>query len=161
MEQCPCGSGLNYTECCGAVIAGNRNARTAEELMRARYSAYAKGEIDFIYNSTHPEKRSDFDREGTVNWSKNSEWLKIEILSTTGGTENDTEGEVEFVASFKYNGVAQKHHELAKFSKTGETWYFDDGKPVNAKPLKAPDRPGRNDPCSCGSGKKYKKCCGA
>ena len=21
--------------------------------------------------------------------------------------------------------------------------------------------PGRNDPCSCGSGKKYKKCCGA
>jgi uncharacterized protein len=20
--------------------------------------------------------------------------------------------------------------------------------------------PGRNDPCSCGSGKKYKKCCG-
>ena len=25
----------------------------------------------------------------------------------------------------------------------------------------APPTPGRNDPCSCGSGKKYKKCCGA
>ena len=25
---------------------------------------------------------------------------------------------------------------------------------------KAPE-PGRNDPCTCGSGKKYKKCCGA
>jgi uncharacterized protein len=25
----------------------------------------------------------------------------------------------------------------------------------------APAAPGRNDPCSCGSGKKYKKCCGA
>ena len=24
-----------------------------------------------------------------------------------------------------------------------------------------PSQPGRNDPCSCGSGKKYKKCCGA
>jgi len=23
------------------------------------------------------------------------------------------------------------------------------------------DRVGRNDPCPCGSGKKYKKCCGA
>ena len=23
------------------------------------------------------------------------------------------------------------------------------------------ERPGRNDPCTCGSGKKYKKCCGA
>ena len=24
----------------------------------------------------------------------------------------------------------------------------------------AADEPGRNDPCSCGSGRKYKKCCG-
>ena len=29
------------------------------------------------------------------------------------------------------------------------------------KPYVAPPRPGRNEPCSCGSGKKYKKCCGA
>jgi hypothetical protein len=27
-------------------------------------------------------------------------------------------------------------------------------------PVKAPPRPGRNEPCPCGSGKKYKKCCG-
>jgi len=26
--------------------------------------------------------------------------------------------------------------------------------------LPAEKEPGRNDPCSCGSGKKYKKCCG-
>ncbi|MCL2407706.1 MAG: SEC-C metal-binding domain-containing protein [Defluviitaleaceae bacterium] len=25
----------------------------------------------------------------------------------------------------------------------------------------AEEKPGRNDPCNCGSGKKYKKCCGA
>ncbi len=29
------------------------------------------------------------------------------------------------------------------------------------KPVKAEKKIGRNDPCSCGSGKKYKKCCGA
>ncbi len=29
------------------------------------------------------------------------------------------------------------------------------------KPMKAEKRIGRNDPCPCGSGKKYKKCCGA
>jgi uncharacterized protein YecA (UPF0149 family) len=29
------------------------------------------------------------------------------------------------------------------------------------EPLKAKTEPGRNDPCPCGSGKKYKKCCGA
>ena len=27
-------------------------------------------------------------------------------------------------------------------------------------PVRAEEKPGRNDPCSCGSGKKYKKCCG-
>ncbi len=27
--------------------------------------------------------------------------------------------------------------------------------------LKSDETPGRNDPCPCGSGKKYKKCCGA
>ncbi len=28
------------------------------------------------------------------------------------------------------------------------------------QPIKAETQPGRNDPCPCGSGKKYKKCCG-
>ncbi len=28
-------------------------------------------------------------------------------------------------------------------------------------PIQADTAPGRNDPCPCGSGKKYKKCCGA
>ncbi len=37
-----------------------------------------------------------------------------------------------------------------------------DTKIANAKPATArgPNEPGRNDPCPCGSGKKYKKCCG-
>jgi SEC-C motif len=30
-----------------------------------------------------------------------------------------------------------------------------------APPVRAPSRPGRNEPCPCGSGKKYKRCCGA
>ena len=29
------------------------------------------------------------------------------------------------------------------------------------EPIRRDAEPGRNDPCSCGSGKKYKKCCGA
>jgi uncharacterized protein len=32
--------------------------------------------------------------------------------------------------------------------------------PANAKSSIERQRPGRNDPCSCGSGRKYKKCCG-
>lgn len=31
---------------------------------------------------------------------------------------------------------------------------------ASPRPLEPPRRPGRNDPCPCGSGKKYKACCG-
>jgi uncharacterized protein YchJ len=30
-----------------------------------------------------------------------------------------------------------------------------------AKPIQAAPKTGRNDPCPCGSGRKFKKCCGA
>ena len=36
-----------------------------------------------------------------------------------------------------------------------------DDEPQKKSPVKAGNKPGRNDPCPCGSGKKYKKCCGA
>ncbi|HKP86332.1 MAG TPA: preprotein translocase subunit SecA [Blastocatellia bacterium] len=47
------------------------------------------------------------------------------------------------------------------FTKANET-AFAGGEEESAKPVrnKGP-RIGRNDPCTCGSGKKYKKCCGA
>ncbi|MDG2214646.1 MAG: SEC-C metal-binding domain-containing protein, partial [Verrucomicrobiota bacterium] len=31
---------------------------------------------------------------------------------------------------------------------------------VRARPVRSGPKVGRNDPCTCGSGKKYKKCCG-
>jgi len=30
----------------------------------------------------------------------------------------------------------------------------------SSQPIEKPKKIGRNDPCPCGSGKKYKKCCG-
>ncbi len=36
-----------------------------------------------------------------------------------------------------------------------------DGEKAEKKPVKKEEKVGRNDPCPCGSGKKYKKCCGA
>ncbi|TVP74809.1 MAG: hypothetical protein EA352_09945 [Gemmatimonadales bacterium] len=36
-----------------------------------------------------------------------------------------------------------------------------DGDAETRQPITTEDEPGRNDPCPCGSGKKYKKCCGA
>lgn len=37
----------------------------------------------------------------------------------------------------------------------------EDGEKVKKKPVVKQMDVGRNDPCICGSGKKYKNCCGA
>jgi len=69
---------------------------------------------------------------------------------------------VEFIAFFRENDSLKKHHELASFKKIEGEWYFEDGKKISVKQVKrAEPKLGRNDPCHCGSGKKFKKCHGA
>ncbi|MFQ8600823.1 MAG: SEC-C metal-binding domain-containing protein, partial [Oscillospiraceae bacterium] len=41
-----------------------------------------------------------------------------------------------------------------------ETRHGDGSEPARKEPVKKAAEPGPNDPCPCGSGKKYKKCCG-
>ena len=52
-DPCPCGGGL-YGRCCGPLHRGEQRALTAEQLMRSRYSAFARGEVDYLI-ATHPE----------------------------------------------------------------------------------------------------------
>ena len=56
VEDCPCGSGLGYMKCCGKLHKDANTYATAlpSQVVRARYSAYAKREVDFIVGSTHP-----------------------------------------------------------------------------------------------------------
>ena len=165
MEQlnCPCQSGKQYKDCCGPLIAGERKASTPEELMRARYSAYATAAIDFIIDSTHPEQRESNDRDAIKDWAEKSEWTGLEIKSISKGGPEDQSGTVEFIAHYSDHGMKMDHHEVAEFRRaTDGSWLFFDGKLVKEPTFKrtAP-KIGRNDPCPCGSGKKYKKCCGA
>jgi len=55
MKPCPCNSGLDYAECCEPYITGQKNAPTAEALMRSRYTAYVVHAIDYIINTCHEE----------------------------------------------------------------------------------------------------------
>jgi len=159
MNTCFCGSDATYDKCCEPVISGAQPATTAEQLMRARYSAYVGVQMDFIFESTHPDHREGYDHAGTEEWAKSSEWLGLEIIGTTKGGENDNNGEVEFIARFREKGVLREHHEQASFKKEDGCWYFAEGNMVKPKPVSV-SKTGRNDPCSCGSGIKYKKCCG-
>jgi len=161
MSLCYCGSGREFDACCGPVLSGDQPAITAEALMRARYSAYQVGNIAFLGESLHPDFRHDWDEPATRRWAEQAEWHGLEILATDKGGEEDTEGVVEFVASYTEKGQLKRHHELSLFRKERGTWYYVDGKMPKPQTVKreAP-KVGRNDPCPCGSGKKYKKCCG-
>ena len=161
MNTCPCGSELSYTECCEPLIKGEKAAETPEQLMRSRYSAYVKKEIDYLATSLHPDHRKDFDPKSTRDWAESAEWDKLEIVRTQNGGPDDSEGEVEFIATFTQKGKMMKHHELASFKKEEGKWYFVDGKAATPQQyVRSEPKIGRNDPCACGSGKKYKKCCG-
>lgn len=159
MESCPCGSGAAYSECCEPVIRGTRPAETAEQLMRARYSAHVAVEVDFLFESTHPGHRTGYDHKGTKEWAENAEWQGLQIIATRKGGAGDTTGEVEFIARFRENGMQREHHECGQFKREGGAWFFTEGTMVRPKPLSVV-KIGRNDPCTCGSGLKYKKCCG-
>lgn len=159
MNNCPCGSGNDYAACCEPIITGKKKADTAEQTMRARYSAHEKVEVDFIFNSTHPKYREGYDHKGTRKWAAESEWYGLEIVDTVQGGPKDKEGEVEFIARFRDKEGRRTHHERGQFKREKGKWLFTEGTMVKSKPLSV-NKIGRNDPCSCGSGKKYKKCCG-
>lgn len=161
MTDCPCGSTTAYATCCEPRIRGVAPAETAEALMRARYSAFTKQEIDFILATVLPEQRKKIDRTTVEQWSKHSTWKSFEIVAKEGGQPSDDEGFVEFVAKYALGTVEQEHREKSHFVKRDGRWYFD---PARSKqPVLEPARKataGRNDPCPCGSGQKFKKCCG-
>jgi len=161
MNICPCGSNLAYEACCQAIIKGERRAETAEQLMRSRYSAYAMKEIDYLLTSLHPDHRADFNEKTTRAWAEGAEWHGLEILGTVNGSAEDSEGRVEFAVSYAEQGAKKDYRERSLFSKKDGIWYLVSGEPLAVKPVvrEAP-KTGRNDPCPCNSGRKYKKCCG-
>ncbi|MEE2887350.1 MAG: YchJ family protein [Planctomycetota bacterium] len=159
MSQCPCNSGNQKTACCGPIIEGARNAETAAELMRSRYTAFATQEINYLKSSHDPETRDQFDEEQTRQWSGKAEWSGFEILNQQDGGPDDDSGIVEFVAHYAIEGEAIGHHEISEFRRRDGVWFFHDGREVPITVRRETPKIGRNDPCPCGSGKKYKKCC--
>lgn len=161
MKDCPCGSGLAYSACCEPVIKGKKKAATAEALMRSRYSAYAKAEVKHLGASLRAEDRKTFDAKSAGEWAESAVWNALEVVSTERGGENDNDGIVEFKARYTVNEQEQVHHERARFVRENGQWVFADGRVIGRDPYRREEpKIGRNDPCSCGSGKKFKKCCG-
>lgn len=146
--KCPCGSGQVYRQCCEPLHKGLSAAVTAEGLMRSRYSAYVLKLGDYLFSTWHASTRPlSLDIQ-----SDETPWIRLEILATEKGNQEDSDGVVEFAAHYQGGQL----HERSLFLKEGGKWFYLDGEIL---PPVAAARVGRNDPCPCGSGKKYKKCC--
>ena len=128
--------------------------------MRSRYTAYVRANIDYVTETHDPSTREQHDAEQARAWAEGSEWLGLEIVTTDAGGASDDSGKVEFIARFKNDDGEQEHHESSTFTKRDDVWYFTTGEVLGPQQVRR-DHPkvGRNDPCPCGSGKKYKKCC--
>lgn len=161
MNTCPCGSRKEFEQCCGPLIAGAA-APTAEALMRSRYTAFTQGNLDYIDTTHASDMAEPFDRSEGQTMVDDFKWRGLEIVRLKDGGPADQTGEVEFTAKFRHNGQMGLHHERATFKREEGRWVYVDGE-LNPKPqtVVRDSRIGRNDPCPCGSGKKYKKCHGA
>lgn len=156
--NCHCCSGKDFQSCCEPYLSNVKNPPSAQELMRSRYSAYVVANIDYL-EQTQVLTEEKFDKKAALKWSKESKWKGLDILSTKQGLEGDTEGVVEFVAHYDDHDGSHSHHEVSHFV-FKDKWLFDSSITPEKNPIKREGvKVGRNDPCPCGSGKKFKKCC--
>lgn len=129
--------------------------------MRSRYTAYTLEDVNYLKETLTPAQQKDFSPEDTRNWARESQWEGLEITNTEGGGEGDETGSVVFAAHFIANGQKQTHFEKALFEKLDGRWLYSGmEEPQGQTVRRESPKIGRNDPCPCGSGKKFKKCCG-
>ncbi len=149
-SPCPCGSDKLFKECCAIIIDDHAKALTAQQLMRSRYTAYTQASNEYLMESWAPETRpTELDVE-----DPSMQWLGLDIEECEQGERGDTTGTVTFTARFLSSGHHCKIHEQSRFIRRDNLWYYLDGKSDSSTA-----KTGRNAPCPCGSGKKFKKCC--
>lgn len=174
--NCPCESNKEFNVCCEPFIKGTSHPETAEQLMRSRYTAYVLKDILYIKKTLARESQSDFDEKASIEWANRAEWKGLQILSVKHGLAEDKKGTVEFIAKYSEGGKTLEHHEVSEFKRNSQgQWVFVDGHAHTHEEgqghhhhhhkqetvIREGPKIGRNDPCPCGSGKKYKKCHGS
>ena len=126
--SCPCGSHRPYAECCGPLLAADRQAVTAAELMRSRYTAFARGDVAHLLRTWHPRTRPE-----RLELDPSTRWTGLTVLRTERGGDSDDDGVVEFVARWTEpdgpgsSPVAGRQHEVSRFARRAGRWLYLDG----------------------------------
>jgi len=164
-NRCICGVGTGTEACCLPRIKGEAEAETAAQLMRSRYTAYVMNNVGYLMQSWHVSTRPQ-----SIELDSRLTWTELQLLSRHSGLDEAGRKEafVEFIARFVSEGITGQMHERSRFVFEQERWFYVDGEQIESemgeiKPEIKPEinrRRGRNEPCYCGSGKKFKKCCG-
>jgi len=172
MKDCPCGLNSPFTDCCGPLIRGVSYADTAEDLMRSRFTAYVEKNWNYLIQTTCADERPGKSAEALAESNQDTEWLRLEVMGLRQGGIEDQEGEVSFAAYYQDAEGEKVLRETSKFFREDGRWKYSEtestGHPQKVASTPGPAKPfvregtkvGRNDPCPCDSGKKYKKCCG-
>lgn len=95
---------------------------TAEELMRSRFEAFKRADVDWLLASWHRSTRPDH-----LRLDDNPNWRGLRILGTVAGGVDDTSGEVEFRASYIAAGELGFLHERSRFVREDGRWFYVDG----------------------------------
>ncbi|GAA5316213.1 MAG: YchJ family protein [Candidatus Pelagadaptatus aseana] len=121
---CVCGSEKPFDKCCGRFLSGKQDAKTPEQLMRSRYSAYALGgHGEYLMKTWLPAMARNLTAL-ELN-QKTLEWVALEVI---GKNQKGDEGEVEFRASFiNDQGDREVMHELSSFKRINGLWYYVGG----------------------------------
>lgn len=151
MQPCYCHSSASFEHCCAPLLHGERRADTPAALMRSRYSAYRLGLGEYLYDTWHPETRTELTPALLAESGLNTEWLGLTLVYARGGP-GDEQGEVEFKVRYREQGRIHLLHERSRFFRIEGNWVYHSGQ-FN------PPKIGKNAPCPCGSDKKYKQCC--
>ncbi len=118
---CPC-QNTQYVNCCWVYHSGQKKPENAEKLMRSRYSAYVLELEDYLLKTWHDSTRPTealFDDQKT-------QWLELKVKSFTESADQQS-ATVEFVAIYKINGKAHRLHEISRFVREGDQWFYVDG----------------------------------
>ena len=126
--DCPCGSALPYNDCCRDFHIGKAVPKTAEQLMRSRYSAFFFRLPDYLVSSQHPDTRTPNLLRELENMLPTVMWRSLTILSTSKGQTEDKKGKVEFTAQYHEAGELHEMYEHSRFRRYKGCWKYLDGK---------------------------------
>jgi len=127
--NCPCGSNQRYIVCCGPFLQKKQFPKTAEQLMRSRYTAFVLQDSCYLLETW--SKRT---KPKVLELETEIQWQKLEIISIQQGREEHKMGKVHFIAYYQIqNGMPaqsrsmQKLEEISRFRKEEGNWVYLDG----------------------------------